>query len=145
MTQFPIYEHLGVGIYQCEPHWRGRTDPPADRRPDRSRLPLARRDRPAVGGGRGHGIRVSVFLSGAPGWANGGAAEWAPGGPGTSANFAAAASRRYPGVRHWMIWGEPSKPSRFQPLVQATGRRLSARQRRGPRPTRACSTPPTPR
>jgi len=32
-----------------------------------------------------------------------------------------------------MIWGEPSKRSRFQPLVEALGRRLSPRQRRGPR------------
>ena len=32
-----------------------------------------------------------------------------------------------------MIWGEPSKPERFQPLARATGRRLTRRQRRGPR------------
>jgi len=32
-----------------------------------------------------------------------------------------------------MIWGEPSKTSRFQPLVKATGRHLSQRQKRGPR------------
>jgi hypothetical protein len=49
------------------------------------------------------------------------------------ANFAVAAARRYPAVRHWMIWGEPSKTSRFQPLVKATGRHLSQRQKRGPR------------
>ena len=49
------------------------------------------------------------------------------------ANFAVAAARRYPGVHHWMIWGEPSKASRFQPLVKATGRHLSQRQKRGPR------------
>ncbi len=44
-----------------------------------------------------------------------------------------AAARRYRAVRHWMLWGEPSKASRFQPLVSALGRRLSARQKRGPR------------
>ena len=32
-----------------------------------------------------------------------------------------------------MLWGEPSKASRFQPLVSALGRRLSAQQQRGPR------------
>ena len=32
-----------------------------------------------------------------------------------------------------MIWGEPSKRSRFRPLAKAMGRRLSSRQRRGPR------------
>ena len=60
-------------------------------------------------------------------------AVWAPGDPRDFATFMAAASRRYPQVRHWMIWGEPSKAARFQPLVPSAGRRLSARQRRGPR------------
>jgi hypothetical protein len=32
-----------------------------------------------------------------------------------------------------MIWGEPSKSSRFQPLIPAMGHKLTARQRRGPR------------
>jgi hypothetical protein len=49
------------------------------------------------------------------------------------ADFAAAAVKRYPRVRYWMIWGEPSKASRFQPLRKATGRRLTRAQRRGPR------------
>jgi hypothetical protein len=40
--------------------------------------------------------------------------------------------RRYPTVRYWMIWGEPSKASRFMPLVKAMGRTLRPRQMRGP-------------
>jgi hypothetical protein len=77
---------------------------------------------------------VSLLLTGAPGWANGGrSSEWAPRRASDFADFAAAAARRYPAVRHWMIWGEPSKPDRFRPLVKATGRRLTARQKRGPR------------
>ena len=88
----------------------------------------------AVAEGRRYGIGVSVLLSGAPGWANGGRPSiWAPRRPGDFADFASAAARRYPGVRHWMIWGEPSKASRFQPLVQAMGRRISRAQLRGPR------------
>ena len=31
-------------------------------------------------------------------------------------DFITAASRRYPGVRHWMIWGEPNRAAVFQPL-----------------------------
>src|SRR4051795_3628333 len=30
-------------------------------------------------------------------------------------NFLTAASRRYPSVRRWMIWGEPTRVDRFQP------------------------------
>ena len=51
-----------------------------------------------------------MLLNTAPGWANGGhEPHWAPTDPGDFADFAVAASRRYPGVRYWMIWGEPSK------------------------------------
>jgi hypothetical protein len=49
------------------------------------------------------------------------------------ADFAVAAARRYPAVHHWMIWGEPSKASNFQPLVRAAGRHLTRAQKRGPR------------
>jgi len=88
----------------------------------------------AVREGRRYGIAVSVLLNGAPPWANGGRdSTGAPTDPKDFASFAAAASRRYPGVRRWMIWGEPSKASRFRPLVPSAGRRISRRQARGPR------------
>ncbi len=136
VSQFPIYERLGVRLYEMTVRWASvaPTQPadPANPADPAYRWP-AEVDR-AVAEGRRHGIEVSVLLSGAPAWANGGRSSiWAPRRPGDFARFAAAASRRYPGVRHWMIWGEPSKASRFQPLVDAMGRRLSARQRRGPR------------
>ena len=136
VTQFPTYERLGVGIYQRSLNWSAvapvRPHDPADPTDPAYRWPPEIDQ--AIGAGRGRGIQVSVLLSGAPGWANGGrSAEWAPNDPDDFAQFAAAASQRYPGVRHWMIWGEPSKPERFQPLARATGRRLTRRQRRGPR------------
>ena len=136
VTQFPTYERLGVGIYQLSLSWSAaapvRPTDPADPTDPAYRWP--REIDQAVGAGHGRGIRVSVLLSGAPAWANGGKpSQWAPKNPDDFAQFAAAASRRYPGVRHWMIWGEPSKPERFQPLARATGRRLTRRQRRGPR------------
>ena len=60
-------------------------------------------------------------------------ARWAPDAEATSPTSPRAAARRYPSVRHWMIWGEPSKASRFQPLVPALRRRFDPAQRRGPR------------
>jgi hypothetical protein len=136
VSQFPIYRELGVGIIQTAVAWstvaptrpQNPTDPA-----DPAYLWPAEIDL-AVAEGARHGISVSILLNGAPGWANGGQAPThAPRRARDFADFAAAAARRYPRVRHWMIWGEPSKASRFQPLVPATRRRLTAAQRRGPR------------
>jgi hypothetical protein len=136
VSQFPTYKRLGVGIYQMAVSWASvaptrPVDPTNPRDP--AYLWPAEVDQ-AIAATRPNRIRISIMLSGAPAWANGGRADiWAPSRPRDFADFAAAASRRYPAVRHWMIWGEPSKPNRFQPLVKAMGRRLSGPQRRGPR------------
>jgi hypothetical protein len=138
VSQFPIYEDLGVGIYQIQLQW----DHAAPTRPANPRDPAD----PAyswpseldfvLAEARRYGIRVCVQLIWTPPWANGGAERrTAPTRPGDLADFAAAASRRYPGVRYWMVWSEPSKGGNFQPLVEATrgGQRLTAAQKRGPR------------
>ena len=71
---------------------------------------------------------------GTPRWANGGrSARWAPTSPRDFARFLTAASRRYPAVRHWMVWGEPTKASVFQPLRPDHGRPLKGAGLRGPR------------
>ena len=73
-------------------------------------------------------------MTGAPGWANGGRQwRWAPENPQDYADFVAAASRRWPQVRYWQIWGEPSRRPNFLPLPSHhTGFKLTAQQRRGP-------------
>jgi hypothetical protein len=135
-SQFPIYRDLGVGIYQIAIRWdqiapqrpANPADPadPAYRWP--SELDYAVRE------GRRYGIRVAVQLFGAPSWANGGyPSEWAPR-PSDFATYAAAASRRYPSVRLWMVWGEPVRAVNFKPLdpERYTGQPLNRRQRRAP-------------
>jgi hypothetical protein len=89
----------------------------------------------ALAGAGPRGIQVLVAVTGAPGWANGGRSRaWAPKRASDFAQFLAAASRRYPGVRLWLAWGEPSKRSNFKPLASVTaGRRVTPRQRVGPR------------
>ena len=136
VDDFAAYQDLGVGIYQYTLAWSAI----ASSRPSHPRDPSDPAYRwptdldTALAMARSRGIRVSVLLNTAPSWANGGRdPRWAPTKASDFADFAVAASRRYPGVRYWMVWGEPSKVSRFQPLVPATGRRLSTRQRRGPR------------
>ena len=71
----------------------------------------------------------------APPWANGGRApEYAPASPKDFADFARAAARRYPAVKHWMVWGEPSRSKNFKPLVeQPLGTEITAAQKRAPR------------
>jgi hypothetical protein len=123
-SQFPIYKDLGVGIYQQTVRW----DAVAPTRPIDPSNPVdpAYSWPPdidqAVSEGQKYGIKVSVMLIGAPPWANSGQA-WrnAPTDPQDFADFSAAASRRYPGVRHWMIWSEPTKPSNFQPMAEGKG------------------------
>jgi hypothetical protein len=136
VSQFPTYKSLGVGIYQMSINWAtvAPTRPADPTNPsDPAYLWPAEVDQ-AIAAAQPNRIRVSILLSGAPAWANGDRASiWAPEQPPDFADFAAAASRRYPAVRHWMIWGEPSKPDRFQPLIEARGRRLSRGQRKGPR------------
>jgi hypothetical protein len=136
-SQFPIYSDLGAGIYQMHVSWREvapkRPADPGDPADPAYRWP-AEVDY-AIREGRRRGIAVSLLLMSSPGWANGNRSRrWAPKRPKDFATFAAAASRRYPEVRHWMIWGEPSRRENFKPLVlERRGRPLSRREARGPR------------
>jgi hypothetical protein len=125
-SQFPIYAQLGVGLWQTVVRWdevaaAAPSDPddPADlayRWPERVDE--------AIREGRRHGIEVGVLLLGAPPWANGGHAHWSwsPTSPRAFARFAAAASRRWPQVTHWMVWGEPNREDNFKPLTGAPRR-----------------------
>jgi hypothetical protein len=135
-SQFPIYRDLGVGIYQTSVSWadvararpRHATNPsdPAYRWPSSVDTAIAE--------GRRYGIRVLVQLMSTPRWANGNRdPRWAPHHAQDFAAFAKAASRRYPRVHLWMIWGEPSKAQNFQPLRSvSSGDRIRRSQRRGP-------------
>jgi hypothetical protein len=132
VSQFPVYDDLGVGIYQMQLHW-DTTAPTRPRRPADPSDPAYQWPEEvdfAIREARRYGIRVSLMLIWTPQWANGGRSHrWAPHRPRDFAGFARAASRRYPGVRLWQIWGEPSKQANFMPLPasSATGPRRYAR------------------
>ncbi len=135
-NQFPIYQDLGVGIFQQTLAWSR----VATRRPRNPRNPNDPAYRwPAdttfaVEQAPRHGIRVMLQLATTPRWANGNRArQWAPNNPQDFADFAAAAAARYDDVRLWMVWGEPTRRKNFRPLERSRGRSVSARQRRGPR------------
>ena len=51
---------------------------------------------------------------------------------GDLADFLTAASRRYPGVNRWMVWGEPTRQANFMPLDPETpGKPLTRSEARG--------------
>lgn len=117
-SAFPRYKYLGVDAYQTGLRW----SEVATRRPTNPRDP---RDPAynwpssvdfAVNEGRTHGISVVPVVARTPPWANGVADwRWAPKNDRDYADFLVAASKRYPTIRRWMIWGEPSHPANFQP------------------------------
>jgi hypothetical protein len=116
---FPTYRELGVRIYEEDIDW-------FQIAPHRPRNPRNPND-PAyvwpaaltqdVAEAKRYHMQVALQIIGAPGWANGGKPwNWAPQNPQDYANFAIAASKRYPSVHMWMIWGEPSRSHNFEPL-----------------------------
>ena len=66
-------------------------------------------------------VQLVVTLVGTPGWANGGRApRFAPPSGKDFATFAGEAAKRYPFVRHWLIWNEPNMRRWLEPTVPGT-------------------------
>ena len=71
----------------------------------------------AVNEAAANGIQLAVMVKSTPGWANGGqGVTTAPSNPKDYADFMFAASKRYPSVKRWMIWGEPNYGYNFLPM-----------------------------
>jgi len=65
---------------------------------------------------RAKGIEPILNVSGFPSWSNGGRdPAWAPKDPRDFANFMAAAVKKYPQIRRWIIISEPGSFYNFQP------------------------------
>jgi hypothetical protein len=126
-SAFPTYRELGVDVFQFQIHW----DEVAPTRPARPRDPYdsaydwSEVER-IVAAAQGSGIKPAALIQRSPRWASGHRVPiWAPKNPRWFADFAFAASRRFPSIRMWMIWGEPSRGENFQPMRRG--------QRKGPR------------
>ena len=136
VSQFPIYQDLGAGIYMYKLNWAlvapTRPARPADPGDPAYQWPADLDD--ALAQAKRYGMRVAVELIDAPRWASGHTQPtWAPSRPGDFATFARAASRRYPDIHLWMIWGEPSTHYNFMPLYhEKRGRPLTAKMRIAP-------------
>jgi hypothetical protein len=70
----------------------------------------------AVRNARANGIEPVLYVNGFPAWSNGGRdPAWVPTNPADYGQFMAAAVRRYPEVRRWIAFAEPSHFVNFQP------------------------------
>ncbi len=116
-SAFPVYNDLGVDTYQIILSFattaRERPANPADPNDPAYRWPRALDE--AAASAAANGIDLAVLVNQSPRWANGGRSELHAPEPEAYASFMAAASRRYPSVRRWMIWGEPNRADRFLP------------------------------
>jgi len=141
-SAFSRYGDLHVDVYQMQLNWRD----VAPTRPSHShdphdpsyQWPAAVDD--AIAQARDRHMKVLLMISSTPSWANGGKpGYWAPKKSKYFANFAYAASKRYPSVHLWMVWGEPSRGPNWQPMTPQpesdanAGKRLTTSEARAPR------------
>lgn len=109
---------LRTRVWMSELSWAG----VARRKPKRPRSP---RDPAyawpahlslALNQARRAGIEPVLYVNGFPAWSNGGRdSSWVPTNPIDYGNFMAAAVRRYPQVRRWIVFAEPTHYVNFQP------------------------------
>jgi hypothetical protein len=136
--QFPIYHDLGAGIWEYPLSWNdvAPTKPADPTNPADPAYNWPPELDQAVAAAKRYRMKVMIQLARTPPWANGGQSfVWVPTNPADLANFAAAAARRYPSVRLWQVWGEPSRQGNFLPLTPETkgSPRLTAEQAAAPR------------
>jgi hypothetical protein len=115
----PLYKALGVDDLQVAVPWEAvaPTQPADPRNPADPAYQWPGNVDQALALGRQYGFTVSVVLLHSPPWANAGRAPTFAPNSRKFGDFAFAASKRWPGVRRWMIWGEPSRAAQFQPMV----------------------------
>ena len=122
-SQFPVYRELGATVYNTSLSWRSvavrRPTNPRDPRDPAYQWPAEISD--AVEQAAANRIQLAMLVMGTPAWANGGRpANWVPSDPADYAEFLVAAARRYPSVRFWIIWGEPTRAGTFYPIPSRT-------------------------
>jgi hypothetical protein len=136
-SEFPVYQRLGVGIYEMDLDW-ATTAPTRPRDPSNPQDPAYEWPADistALHQAARYHMQVLLQASGTPSWANGGKAPtYPPVRMGDLGNFLAAASRRYPAVHLWMILGEPNRRANLaiDQMVSPTARTLNRTQARAP-------------
>jgi len=141
-SAFPIYRNLGVNVFQMQLHWNevAPVKPVNPRSPADPTYLWPQDISYGISQAKAYHMQVALMILYTPRWANGNKpSNWAPKNPQDFANFAYAASKKYPGVHLWMVWGEPSRTPNFQPETPQpgsaanAGKPLNKAQARAPR------------
>lgn len=118
-SAFPTYHRLGVQVFQLDLKWEqaAPTRPLHPTDPNDPAYQWPTEVTQAVREAATFHIQLCLLVQLSPGWANGNRpGAWAPTDPSDYADFLIAASRRYPSVHDWMIWGEPNRAGNFYPM-----------------------------
>jgi hypothetical protein len=125
---FAEFRTLGVRVWLSGISWAdiATTRPTNPRSPaDPAYVWPASLDR-ALNKARAYGIEPVLYVNGFPAWSNGGRdPTWVPTNPADYGDFMAAAVARYPQVRRWVAFSEPSQRLNFRP--QGDGGRRAPR------------------
>jgi hypothetical protein len=117
-SAFPTYRELGVGYYQFQLHFSAiaPTRPANPRNPnDPAYLWPADADA-TVASAAANGVGLMALVQFSPPWANGGQNEYGSPDPKAFGDFLYAASKHYPSIKLWQIWGEPDLGINFSPI-----------------------------
>ena len=137
---FPIFKQLGVGLYSNAVRWdqvapKTRPVNPLDPNDPAYTWPSYLTE--SLAAADAAGMQTQVLVLGTPPWANGGKDfRFVPDNFKDFGDFSQAISKRYPGVDHWMVWGEPNRAPNFQPFTPVTNpttKKLTAAQQIAPR------------
>jgi hypothetical protein len=120
-SAFPVYHRLGVDVFQVDLNWAetAPTKPLHPKDPNDPAYQWPSELAYAVQQAAHYRIKLCFLVQDSPKWANGGRiAAWSPNHPRDYGNFLIAASRHYPSVHNWMIWGEPNRDGQvdFRPM-----------------------------
>jgi polysaccharide biosynthesis protein PslG len=116
-SAFPVYDDLGVDVFQLQVDWAGvaRTRPANPANPSDPAYRWGSTVDYAIQEANAHGMSVALMVKGTPWWSVAGALQGAdvrtqvPTSVQDYADFLTAVSARYPSVHRWMIWGETNR------------------------------------
>jgi hypothetical protein len=133
-TPWPVYKDLGVNVLESGLSWKSvaQSRPADPTNPDDPAYVWPASLDQTVSDAGANGIQMLLTAMDTPEWANGGKPDgaWAPTDPQDYANFLIAASKHYPTVKRWMIWGEPCRAGNFKPITyQPYFHKLTAEQK----------------
>ena len=115
---FPELRALRTRVWVTGISWAGiaGTRPAEPRSPDDPAYAWPPNLELSLNKARAQGIEPVLYVNGFPRWSNGRRdATWVPNNPADYGDFMAAAVAKYPQVRRWIVFGEPSHWQNFQP------------------------------